>query len=315
MNQLQRPMRILLTGGYGYLGAPITSALATAGHEVVCLSRSDRAAQRIASLGAQAFHGDLREPDPIVAEAALCDVFIHLAQDRGAERYETDSRLFEKLSRLQNSRLTHLIYTSTLFVLGDVSGEPANELKEPEPPAFLAPRAAVEHQVLGADDSRFVTTVIRPGMVYGGGEGGSVSELFRSASKEGVAQYVGNGKNRWSLVHRSDVAALYAATVQNRAGGILHAVDGTALSVRYVATLASEAAGSKGLVHSLPVDEARQELGTFADALVLDQPAVTIRAEELGWSPSWPSFTESADAAFEEWRRATTQNGRIGQTV
>ena len=304
-------MRVFLTGGSGYLGAPLTAALVGAGHRVAALARSETAARVLAGLGAEPVAGDLRQPAPFAREAARCEAFVHLAQDLGPERYETDARLIDALVDLEGgaSRLRHLIYTSTLFVLGEVVGEPASEDTEPDPPVFLAPRAAVERRVLAAGGPGLAATVIRPGMVYGGGEGGSVSELFRSAVERGAAHYVGDGGNRWSLVHRSDLARLYLAVLAARAPGLVHAVDARPLPVVEVARAASRAAGRGGAVAAIPLEEARRELGTFADALALDQPAVTLRADELRWEPRWRPFDESAADAFEEWRRSTSAVG------
>jgi nucleoside-diphosphate-sugar epimerase len=304
-------MRVFLTGGSGYLGAPLTAALVGAGHRVVALARSDAAARLLERLGAHPFAGDLRQPAPIADEAARCDAFVHLAQDLGPERYETDARLIDALVHPAGGEgvLRHLVYTSTLFVLGEVAGEPADERTQPRPPAFLAPRAEIERRVLAAGGSGIVATVIRPGMVYGGGDGGSVGELFRSAVERGAAGFVGNGGNRWSLVHRSDLAGLYLAVLAQRAPGLVHAVDARPLPVVEVARAASRAAGRGGAVAAVPLDEARRELGTFADALALDQPAVTLRAEELRWQPRWPPFDESAPEAFDEWRHCTGAPG------
>lgn len=300
-------MRIMITGGSGYLGTEVTAALVAEGHQVLGLVRSDASARTITALGAEPLYGDLRELRPIVEEAARCDAFLHLAQDRGPDRYRTDSRLIEALTERRGSenRLRHLVYTSTLFVLGNVTGDAASEDSPPDPPPFVEARAAVEQQTLVASHPSLTTTVIRPGMVYGGGTGGTVSELFRSAQEDGTASYVGDGENRWSLVHRFDVAAMYVAVLRERAAGILHAVDGHPMPVREIAVLASQAAGRGDATGTIPLDEARRVLGEFADALVLDQPAVTVRAGELGWSPSWPPFNESASAAYREWKRST----------
>lgn len=301
-------MRILITGGSGYLGAQITAVLVAEGHEVLGLARSDESARAVAALGATPLYGALGDLRPIVEEGARCDAFIHLAQDRGPDRYRIDSRLIEALAERRGSetRLRHLIYTSTLFVLGNVTGDAATEDTRPDPPLFVSSREKVEQQVLVANSPALTTTVIRPGMVYGGGAGGTVSELFRSAQEEGAASYVGNGDNRWSLVHRSDVAAVYLAAIREGVAGIIHAVDGHPMTVHEIAVHASRAAGRGDAIDAIPVDEARRVLGEFADALVLDQPAVTIRAGELGFIPSWPPFHESAPAAYGEWKIATS---------
>ena len=296
-------MRVFITGGSGYLGRSVTAALRNDGHEIIALSRSPRSDEVLSGLRAAPLRGDIREIASFLGRAARCDAFIHLAQDRSSERYETDRRLVDALAQLERRSELHLIYTSTLFVFGDVTAGPVDERSEARPPDFIAPRLAVERQVLSARRPGLITSVVRPGMVYGGGEGGSVSEFFRSAVEEGAAAYVGAGENRWTLIHRDDAGSLYAAALAHRCEGIIHAVDGVPMAVREIARLASEAAGN-GATRSIELAEARQALGTFADALALDQPAVTVRSHELGWSPAWPPFSKSAPAAFEEWRRS-----------
>jgi nucleoside-diphosphate-sugar epimerase len=258
-------MRIVITGGSGYVGGPVVRALA-AEHEVVALVRSEAKAAAVAALGALPLLADLTE----VPEA---DVIVHLAPvDVGP-----------LLGR------GHLIYTSVLFVLGNVAD--ADERTPPNPPPYAAARREQEERVLAAGGA-----VIRPGMVYGGGNGGSVSELFRSAHEEGRAAYVGDGGNRWTLVHREDVAALFLHVVNERGSGVYHAVDEHPLTVAEVASAASLAAGRGGATVSLPLDEARQTLGAFADALCLDQVVRSTR-----WRTSRRSFLDEAENAFGEW--------------
>ena len=53
-----------------------------------------------------------------------------------------------------------------------------------------------------------------------------------------------------------------------------------------IAEAASFGADAGGRTQSWPLDEARQKLGPFADALVLDQQASGKKAQrELGWKP------------------------------
>lgn len=93
--------------------------------------------------------------------------------------------------------------------------------------------------------------------------------------------------------------------MERRAEGIFHAVDGHPLTVREVAESASLAAGAGGRTKSVALEQARAELGTFADALCLDQVADASRARALGWRPKWLAFGSAAEAAFAEWEQAT----------
>ncbi len=165
----------------------------------------------------------------------------------------------------------------------------------------MAWRPAHERLVLGSTTETLATAVIRPGMVYGG-KGGLVSSLFASAVNEGVVAYVGDGRNRWSLVHRDDLAVLYRLVLERRAREVFHGVDGVPARTAELARAAAEAAGKGGATRSVPLEEARKQMGPVADALVLDQVVVTRRAGELGWKPARRSFLESARAAYLEWR-------------
>jgi nucleoside-diphosphate-sugar epimerase len=299
-------MRIFITGGTGYVGRAVTRALSAAGHEVLGLARTPVKGEVLEKDGARPVPGRLEDPASYVATAAGCDAVVHLAQSQGPERAATDGAAVRDLLRAgrEGGRVRAFVYTSVLFVLGDTGDAPAREAPAANPPAYAAARARVERQVLEGGGESLACAVLRPGMVYGGGAGGSVSELFRGAFEEGAPTYVGGGANRWSLVHREDAAELFRVVLEKQARGIFHAVDGHPLTVREVAGEVGRAAGTSGRTESLPLEQARGVLGSFADALCLDQVADASRARALGWRPERPSFAAAAPAAFEEWRRA-----------
>ena len=126
--------------------------------------------------------------------------------------------------------------------------------------------------------------------------------FFESAAREGAARYMGDGRNRWSLVHREDLARLYLLVAEKRAGGIFHGVDGRPLPMAEVARAASAPAGA-GDVRPVPLEEAREELGAMADALLLDQALIGRRSAEIGWQPSRRDFVPAAPEPFDEWSR------------
>jgi hypothetical protein len=54
----------------------------------------------------------------------------------------------------------------------------------------------------------------------------------------------------------------------------------------------------------VPLAEARKKMGTYADALALDQKVRSPRARALGWTPSLRSVAGNVSRLFEEYRRA-----------
>jgi uncharacterized protein YbjT (DUF2867 family) len=239
-------MHIFLTGATGYVGAGIAAELIRGKHDVTALVRSGTSAARVQSYGIEAHQGDLRDPSTYREAALAADAIVHAGVEGGADRMDVDRIFVEAVAG------STLVYTSTLFVLGNV--ENADESS----PAS-GQRAEHERLVLDAGGA-----VIRPGMIWGA-EG---AYLFEHPL------HIGDGSNRWPLVHRDDVAELYRLVVESGTRGVFHAV---AEVLR-----AAEVFPGKGV----PLEEARQELGGFADALALDQDVTALRSVALGWRPT-----------------------------
>jgi nucleoside-diphosphate-sugar epimerase len=73
-------------------------------------------------------------------------------------------------------------------------------------------------------------------------------------------------------------------------------VNGPSRSVRDIAAAASRAGGAGGRTVAWPLEKAREKLGAYADALVLDQQASGRRAKELlGWKPHRPDVMEEIE--------------------
>lgn len=304
-------MRVFLTGASGYIGSSVARELVRAGHEVTGMHHAEETAEIVRAAGATPLRGDIADPATYAEAAAAHDVLVHLAAD--PEDWVTaDAAAVDTLIEAARSHMirdAHLVYTSGCWVLGDTGGVAADEDYPADHPAGIVGwRPAHEERVLGipGEGSDLTGTVIRPGMVYGGVDG-LVTPMFASAAESGAARYVGAGDNRWSMIHRNDLATLYLRVVEERAAGIFHGVDGAAIPVIDVARAASEAAGAGGETRAVPVEEARESLGEVADTLLLDQTLVTRRAEEIGWKPVHPSFVEGAGAAWREYRLGERQ--------
>lgn len=224
-------MNIFLTGATGFVGSAIAAELIRARHDVTALVRSATSAARVLSYGIHPHRGDLRDPATYVDVARAADAIVHAAVESGEDRMSVDRTFIDALAS------PRLIYTSTLFVLGNVE-----DGDETSPASGV--RAEHERIVLDAGGA-----VIRPGMIRGEG-----AWLFENP------MYIGDGANRWPLVDLDDVAALFRRVIESGARGIIHAVS----EVKRARDVFPHIKGT-------PLDEARAELGAFADALALDQ--------------------------------------------
>jgi nucleoside-diphosphate-sugar epimerase len=307
-------MRIFLTGATGYIGGAVLDVLVRGGHEVTALVRDNQKAARISARGGHPIVGNLADPESFRAAADAQDGYVHTAYDSTSSGGPTVDRAAldviiagAKRRRTAGSKAPakrFIIYTSGVWVLGPAS-EPATEDSPINPVSLVAWRPQHEQLVLDAADSRLRTIVIRPGIVYGGGHG-IVGDLLKSASN-GLVRVVGDGNNHWPLVYDRDLADLYGRlAADEEAAGVYHANDEGDERVNDIVSAIAPYLPVRPDVRHVPIDEARNKMGAFADALALDQLVRSPRARALGWAPTLHSVGGNAARLLEEWRVSRT---------
>jgi nucleoside-diphosphate-sugar epimerase len=277
-------LKVFLTGATGYIGGAIADALLARGHWVTGLARSDDATSKLSAKGIVPHPGDLASPASLTEAAKASDGVIHAGTTN-------DGRLDQEAVRAMLEALggsgKPFVYTSGVWVLGDTGGTIADEGAALKPAALVAWRPGVEAMVLESAQHGVRSAVIRPAIVYGRGRG-IAADFVKSARETGAARLVGTGENRWPTVHVEDLADLYVrALEQAEAGTLLHAAQGA-----YRVIEIAEAA-SGGPTKCWPLAEARETLGAYADALVLDQQVSAEKAKAtLGWNPRATSIID-----------------------
>lgn len=172
-------MKVLITGGGGFLGTAVVAALREAGHEATSFSRSRY--PHVDALGASQIQGDLCDAQAVAAALEGMDAVIHSAAKPPPwgppEDYEAINvgGTQNVIDGCRAAGIRHLVYTSTPSVVtADGSIEGGDESLPYGTHFFGAdyPRtkAEAERRVLAADDDALHTVALRPHMIWGPGD-------------------------------------------------------------------------------------------------------------------------------------------------
>ena len=296
-------MRVFVTGATGFIGSAIVRELLAAGHQVLGLARSDAAAARVASAGADVHRGALDDLDSLRSGAAAADGVIHTAFIHDfsdfARACETDQRAIETLGAVLAGSDRPLVVAS-----GTPALSPGHLVTEEDTADLNAPGAArlprrSEETALSFSSRGVRASVVRlPRSVHGEGDHGFVPTLINIARTKGVSAYPGDGSQRWPAVHRKDAAHLFRLALESAPkGSRLHAVGDEGVPVREIAGVIGRRLGVP--VVALPVEEAGSHFGFIGSIFSLDCPASsTLTQQRLGWHPVQPGLLADLDQEY-----------------
>ncbi|MER5542806.1 NAD-dependent epimerase/dehydratase family protein [Streptomyces sp. NPDC002589] len=213
-------MKILVTGGSGFLGAEICRRLAARGHQVRSLQRGHRAPP---PHGTEAVWGDIRDVAAVGAAVRGCDAVVHTAaladvwgprHDFASVNIAGTAAVVDACRRQGVPRLVHCSSASVVFAGGDLEGV---DESAPYPRRFLAPypwsKARAEQLVLAANGPRLATVSLRPHLIWGEGDPHLLPGL-RAAVRRGTLLLPGTGTNRVDTVHVADAAEAHVLAVE-----------------------------------------------------------------------------------------------------
>lgn len=285
-------MRVLLTGGTGYIGAAVLARLVSGGYQVTAVVRSAEKAESVQSEGVQPVIADLSDRNAMGELATVSDAVIHV----GLPGDETSATVDEVAvtSFLISMRNTDRPFVHTTAVWMHGSGSAITESTAMNAPRLIKWRVPLAGLVRSAQGVR--TSVIAPAMVYGHGGGllNLVAEGPRTAGDAPALIMVGPGDQHWSTVHVDDLAELYVLALEKApAGSYFLGAGGENPTVREITEAVSRSIGLGGRVEAEPVVQTLDRLGPIGEALLLDQQASGETARRgLGWSPQGPSILD-----------------------
>lgn len=229
-------MKVLVTGGGGFLGKRIVELLLEQGHEVHSFARG--AYPELAELGATHHRGDLQDAEAVRGAVKGMDAVVHTASVAGAwgERSWFEGinigGTHNVVAACLAESVPKLVYTSTPSVIGyghDVEGIAEAPYPTSWESLYGETKAKAEQHVLGAHGSELagggplLTVSLRPHLIVGPGDNNLLPRVVERA-KNGQLRIIGDGKNRVDVTYVDNAAwahldALDALTAVDAACG------------------------------------------------------------------------------------------------
>ncbi len=216
-------MRVFVAGATGVLGRALLPALVGRGHRVRALARSDAAAARLASMGADPVRGDLVDPGmPLAAALAGCHAAVHAAtviprDPRAPGAWDANTRVRTEGTRrlvAAAERAGAGCYLQQSIALAYADGG-ERDLDESAPLDPSPARAAVVDPVREMEAtvraSRHAGCILRGGQFVGPG---TFQEALAERLRAGTEVVPGDGRAWLPLVHAEDVAEAFALALE-----------------------------------------------------------------------------------------------------
>jgi uncharacterized protein len=300
-------VKIVIAGGTGFLGRPLTDRLVSDGHKVVILTRG--VAAKIPAARTVVWSPD-GTAEAWASAIDGADAVINLAGESIAGRRWSDSHKKQILyTRIRATRslaaaIARATWPPSVLISGSAVGyygPLGDELAVETTPAgsdFLADVCQQwEAEATRAASPRTRVVCIRTGLVLER-NGGALPQML-PPFKFGAGGPVGSGRQYWSWIHRSDWIDLVRWAIRtDAASGPLNATAPEPVRNAEFAHALGRALHRPSFMPA-PAFALRLLLGEMADALLLSgQRAVPAKAGTLGFSFSYTRLDDALAAIF-----------------
>jgi farnesol dehydrogenase len=226
-------MRVLVTGGTGYLGQAIVRALVARGHAPVVFARS--ASQ--SGLPGGLIDGDVRDRHALAEAARGCDAVCHSAalvsiwrrRQRDFDEVNVGG-LANALQAAAAAGIRRFVYTSSFLALAPTGADSPQGWNDYQRTKVVADRTAADAVEAGAPIIR-----VYPGVIYGPGratEGNLIGRMVANHLAGRLPGIIGASR-RWSYAFVDDVAEGHVAALEHGRLGARYQLGGeNALQMR-----------------------------------------------------------------------------------
>jgi UDP-glucose 4-epimerase len=320
-------VKLLVTGGAGYIGSVVTAMLLESGHHVVVLDDLSTGHEVAIPAGADFVRGRVHEVIGDVLTPDF-DAVLHFAAFIAAgESVQKPGKYWDNnlvgslrlLDAMRAAKVGQLVFSSTANVYGDPDTTPIPETAATRPPnPYAGSKLAVDHAMAGFAAAHGLAAVsLRYFNVAGAhvrGDGSMIGErhdpeshlipiaLQVAAGKREKLQLFGDdyptpdGTCVRDYIHVTDLAAahlLALSTMQPGSHRIFNLGNGSGFSNRQVVDVVREVTG-----HPVPTETAPRRGGDPADLVASSGKA----KRELGWEPAKPALADMVSDAWQFYR-------------
>jgi uncharacterized protein YbjT (DUF2867 family) len=189
-------LKLLVTGGSGFLGRYVLCEAARRGHQTVALARSETSAATVSALGALPLRGDLSDPPSLGAAfaASRCDILVNLASLGFGHAPAI-------VTAAERTGISRAVFVSTTALTTRL------------PATSKQIRLAAEERIAA---SGLDWTILRPTMIYGDPGDRNLSRLLPLLCRVPVLPVPG-ATHLQQPVHAADVAYAVLTAAERRA--------------------------------------------------------------------------------------------------
>jgi len=293
-------MKILVTGGTGFVGQALCPQLSAAGHDVVVLTRQAAprlkggvsAVNRLQELDASDFGAVVNLAGAPIGDARWTDARKRLLLE---SRVATTGRLVEWMGRAKQPPPV-LVSASAVGYYGEQGDRPITEDTPPTPGFTHDLCAAWEREATKAGEFGVRVCLMRIGVVLDN-DGGALAKML-PAFRLGAGGRLGSGRHWFPWIHRADVAAICQWLIGNdQARGAYNVCAPDPVTNAGFTRALGRALGRPTV---LPMPEAALKLlfGEMSELLLVSDRMLPKRLVDAGFEFRFPELDRALVAIF-----------------